>query len=445
MTGTSTEVRQWRAVIAGTVRSMVRPRVASAARGRLRVILIALAMAFAVATGPAQAAPVVSSGPARTLTRFSTSRRVVVLTIDTDGIRGYMPSVLATLESRNVRVAFGVTGQFAQSNPDLVERMAADGDQIMNHSWDHPDFTKISSAQRASELQRTAAVLEAEVGIDPAPYFRAPYGNTNASVLTDLAADGYSYNVYWSVDPQGWRGKSAATITQLILAGVTPGAIVLMHTTDAGDAAALPGVIDQLRAEGYSFDTVDDLTGVPPVLTPAPEQVFFPETGHWLSHGFLAYWNTFGGLPVFGYPLTGEISENGVVVQYFQRARFEWHPGVWPSHFDVELGLLGVTVAQHDKLLVSAPFQPVSAATNPNCTYYPESGHFLCAGFREYWEDHGGLAIFGYPISEEFTQNGVTVQYFERQRLEYYPENPPAWQVEGGLLGTQVLAYGGAQ
>jgi hypothetical protein len=104
----------------------------------------------------------------------------------------------------------------------------------------------------------------------------------------------------------------------------------------------------------------------------------------------------------------------------------------------VLLGLLGneVTVGRH----AEAPFQPVNAGSDANCTYYAATSHRLCFGFREFWQSQGGLASLGYPISEEFQENGYTVQYFERQRLEYHPENPPAWQIEGGLLGVQVMA-----
>ncbi len=173
---------------------------------------------------------------------------------------------------------------------------------------------------------------------------------------------------------------------------------------------------------------------------------FFPETGHTLSHGFLAYWNKFGGLPVFGYPITEEFTDatTGFVTQYLERARFEWHPGAWPERFDVELGLLGVELAQNEHLTGTTPFQPISAGDDANCTYYAPTGHRLCFGFRDFWQANGGLAIYGYPISEEFRDpaTGFTVQYFERQRLEYHPENPPQWQVEGGLLGVQLLPSG---
>src|SRR4029079_3521453 len=73
-----------------------------------------------------------------------------------------------------------------------------------------------------------------------------------------------------------------------------------------------------------------------------------------------------------------------------------------------------------------------------NCTFYAATGHRLCFGFRAYWQSHGGLAIFGYPLSEELSENGYTVQYFERARFEYHPANPPQYQIQLGLLGTNA-------
>jgi beta-N-acetylhexosaminidase len=170
---------------------------------------------------------------------------------------------------------------------------------------------------------------------------------------------------------------------------------------------------------------------------------YFPETGHSVSHGFLAYWNQYGGLPVFGYPITDEYDDpdTGHVTQYFERARYEWHPGEFPERYDVLLGLLGVELAERQGLIGTAPFQPIDVQSDANCTFFPETGHRLCFGFRDYWNAHGGLAIFGYPISEEFDDpdTGFTVQYFERQRFEYHPENSPEWQVEGGLLGSKLV------
>jgi vancomycin resistance protein YoaR len=66
--------------------------------------------------------------------------------------------------------------------------------------------------------------------------------------------------------------------------------------------------------------------------------------------------------------------------------------------------------------------------------YFPQTGHTLGGAFEWFWQSHGGLAIFGYPISEEFVEQGVLVQYFERARFEYRPEHVGA-EVQIGMLG----------
>ncbi|MCX2726283.1 hypothetical protein OO015_02085 [Thermomicrobium sp. 4228-Ro] len=171
---------------------------------------------------------------------------------------------------------------------------------------------------------------------------------------------------------------------------------------------------------------------------------YFPETGHWLCHGFRDYWERFGGLAIFGYPLSEEFVDptTGLVTQWFERARFEWHPGVWPERYDVLLSLIGREVTrgrEHEP-----PFQP--AQPIGSCTYFPETQHNLCGRFREYWEQFGGLPIFGYPISEEFVEVNpdsgqlVLVQYFERHRFEYQPGVwPERLDVLLGRLGAQAL------
>ncbi len=209
-------------------------------------------------------------------------------------------------------------------------------------------------------------------------------------------------------------------------------------------AAALANALDGGQLDASDFNAA--VQRVTNLRNSFASTRYFPETGFSISHGFLAYWNKFGGLPVFGYPISDEYtdSQTRFVTQYFQRARFEWHPGAFPSHYDVELGLLGRELAEKENLTGTTPFQRMSAGSDANCTYYDATGHRLCFGFRDYWNANGGLAIFGYPISEEFkdSSTGFTVQYFERQRFEYHPENPPAWQVEGGLLGSELKPAG---
>jgi hypothetical protein len=177
--------------------------------------------------------------------------------------------------------------------------------------------------------------------------------------------------------------------------------------------------------------------------TPALGSTFFAETGHTLSGAFRTYWQTNGGLAIFGLPLTEEFVETNpddnkpYTVQYFERARFEYHPEN-AAPYTVLLGRLGLRQHAQD-----APATPLLGAS-----YFPETGHNLGGSFRTYWQANGGLAVFGLPTTEEFTETGsdgkpYTVQYFERNRFEFHPENAPPYDVLLGLLGRQELVSKG--
>ncbi|MBV9121526.1 MAG: hypothetical protein JOZ39_12525, partial [Chloroflexi bacterium] len=159
---------------------------------------------------------------------------------------------------------------------------------------------------------------------------------------------------------------------------------------------------------------------------PPANTSFFPQTNHSVSFGFKHFFDTRGSLDNFGYPTTDEIQENGWTVQYFQRARFEYHPEFGGSPYEVELGLLGdLTSGQtFDKA------QPQAGAR-----YYSETSHNLSGPFQKFFDARGGLDIFGYPTSETFLRGGFTVQYFQRARFELHGTD-----VQLGLLGDEYLA-----
>ena len=163
----------------------------------------------------------------------------------------------------------------------------------------------------------------------------------------------------------------------------------------------------------------------------------FPETGHSVQGPFLSYWEANGGLAVFGYPVSDELWEDGRVVQYFERNRFELHPEN-PAETQVLLGLLGI-----ERLRASGRDWHTQAQgrDSADCLYFPETAHSLCGEFRRFWESNGGLPIFGYPITEPAAERSetdgatYTVQYFERNRFELHPENQAPYTVLLGLLG----------
>jgi len=398
--------------------------------GSSRLILAALLfISVFAAISPSQPAQAAASD-VRTIRRFDTSEMAMALTFDAGSDRGYASQILDTLRDKGVRATFGMTGKWAEANPDLILRMVNEGHQLINHSWNHPSFPSLTSSQRADELRRTEEIVRSIAGVAMKPYFRPPFGEYNDSVLADLTANGYTYNIMWTTDTLGWAGRSVAEINAKVFAEAVAGGDVLMHVgSQAQDGPALPAMIDGLRARGYHLQRVSDFI--------EPPERFFPETGFTVSDNFLRYWNAFGGLPTFGYPISAPFERDGKTMQYFERVRMELHPGAWASRYDVLLGRLGaeLTIGRMNE----APFRPTGGNPNPNCTHYAPTGHWLCHGFRAYWQSHGGLDIFGYPISEEFTENGYTVQYFERARFEYHPENHAPWDILGGHLGRVTM------
>lgn len=179
--------------------------------------------------------------------------------------------------------------------------------------------------------------------------------------------------------------------------------------------------------------------------TAAGAPVLVEETGHTLAYSFRQFYEQHGGLPVFGLPLTEVYSEDGIPVQYFERARFEWHAEI-PR---VLLGHLGRWAAESyaDHPAFVWQEHPPSSETTDNAIFFPESGHSLSEPFLSYWHTYGGVATAGFPISEAFTEtntlDGISyrVQYFERTRLEFHPKQPPEFQVLAGHLGREYLVY----
>lgn len=190
--------------------------------------------------------------------------RAVALTFDAGADRGYAASILHTLERNHIRASFGMTGTWARQNRDLVRRMRRDGDQFINHTYDHRSFTgrstglgALSSSQRRWEIEQADRAIRAETGHSSKPYFRPPYGDYDAATVALLNRMGYRYMVMWTVDSLGWDHLGAAEIVKRCLRLTSPGTILLMHVgSQSEDAIALPDVMRQLRRTHYRFETV---------------------------------------------------------------------------------------------------------------------------------------------------------------------------------------------
>ena len=235
----------------------------------LKVVILGALLALGWTAAPAPQWPDAPGPRSLTVSRGPAAARVVHLSFDAGADRGYAESILDTLAAEGVPASFGMTGQWAQANPDLVQRMVAEGHQLINHTWDHRSFTGLSdnrggqnAAQIRSQLERTEALLVELTGQTPKPYFRPPYGDYNNATLEATFSAGYPYNMMWTVDSFGWRRIAPAEIVARCLRLAEPGAIILMHVgIESRDGPALPALVAGLRERGYGFVGLAELFG----------------------------------------------------------------------------------------------------------------------------------------------------------------------------------------
>lgn len=152
---------------------------------------------------------------------------------------------------------------------------------------------------------------------------------------------------------------------------------------------------------------------------------------------------------VFGYPITGmTLDGDGHEVQVFEHHIMRHVPGAWPDKHDVLLDLTGRMVAQIRGYvgLDCLPIHPAFQHAKPKDgeRFFTETRHNLGGGFRAFWERHGDMDIFGLPLSEEFDENGLRVQYFERARMEWHRDNRAPYDILLGLLGLEILQAHGS-
>ncbi|MET8825540.1 polysaccharide deacetylase family protein [Streptomyces sp. NPDC004610] len=192
--------------------------------------------------------------------------KCVALTFD-DGPAADTTRLLTILKERNVKATFYLVGKNVQRYPATARNASRAGHQIGNHSWDHPDLTRLTTAQIRSQLSRTDTAIKQATGIEPTT-MRAPYGAHNTAVRQ--ASD--RPLVHWSVDTLDWKYRDPARIVRTVRDQTRPGDIVLLHDIHRTTVNAVPDIIKTLKAKGFHFVTVDQLFA--PAKLPA-EQVSY--------------------------------------------------------------------------------------------------------------------------------------------------------------------------
>lgn len=189
--------------------------------------------------------------------------RCIALTFD-DGPNSSSDSTIRDeLEKLKVKATFFMIGSTITSSDDsVIPRDVKDGNLDGNHSWTHPDLTTLDAQGVASQLTKTDKAITGAGGV-PSGLLRPPYGSWNDTVRDQAAANGDAV-ILWNVDSEDWKNRDADATTKRVVEGARAGSIVLMHSIYQSTADALPGIVSQLRAKGYTLVTVNQLLGGSP-------------------------------------------------------------------------------------------------------------------------------------------------------------------------------------
>ncbi|HEU4349927.1 MAG TPA: polysaccharide deacetylase family protein [Actinoplanes sp.] len=473
----------------------IRPFLGAAHRGVADAfaVLVALGVAVAVAVVAPPAARAADAAPAAAtvFTRgYDTTTRVVTLTFDADWWSpGDVPTVLRILRDNGITAGFGLTGRYVESFPDQTRAIMAEGHKLINHSYDHQDFTGLTQSQRWSQLDR-AELAYNRLGFTSGGWFRTPYGagRFDPGVNRDAALDGYYVNFDWTFDTTGYQGASLPVILDRVQRYTVPGATVVMHlSTESTDTAALPSIISTLRGMGYGFTTpyrtvtrggigakyaalgaqgsflrapwtaeMAATTGTAVQWFQGGRIYWSATTGAHEAHGgILVKYVSFGSVNSFlGFPTTDEmLASDGVGrFNHFQAGSIYWSPasGAWEVHGGIrakwmalgaEAGLLRYPVG--DEARTADGVGRYSSFQGGSIYWSPASGA---------WEVHGAIrakwAALGweqgflrYPVSDEVAVAGGRASQFQGGNV-YWSAETGACEVHGGIL-IHYLELGG--
>ena len=161
------------------------------------------------------------------------------------------------LEKYKVKATFFVVGEWVDKYPESVKALADAGHEVMNHSNTHAHYPQLSADQVVAELNSCNDKIEAVTGVRPT-LVRMPYGDYDDNSINAVRSIGME-PIQWDVDSLDWKDLSAADITQRVVSKVQPGSIVLFHNAALHTPEALPGILETLIQDGYTFVPISQI------------------------------------------------------------------------------------------------------------------------------------------------------------------------------------------
>lgn len=181
------------------------------------------------------------------------SQKLVAITFD-DGPSGYTPKLLDGLKARGAKATFFCVGTNASAHADTLKRMVNEGHQIANHTYSHPQLTKLGASEIQNELSKCRKYLVSAAG-EQTFCLRPPYGSYNNTVKQTANCP----LILWSVDTLDWKSRNADSVYNVITRETKDGSIILLHDLYSTSVTAALRAIDTLQQQGYEFVTVKEL------------------------------------------------------------------------------------------------------------------------------------------------------------------------------------------
>lgn len=186
----------------------------------------------------------------------NSGEKAVALTVNVDWGEEFIPGMLKEFKKHDARATFFVTGRWAEKNPELLKQMSQAGHSIQNHGYKHLHFNQLSEAQAEEQIKKAEKAIQ-EITGKRSRFFASPYGEQSKKLMQVVAGLDYDL-IMWSIDTIDWQRPVPETIVKRVLNRVHNDAIILMHPTEP-TVKALPGMLSQLKEEGYKMVTIEEI------------------------------------------------------------------------------------------------------------------------------------------------------------------------------------------
>ena len=224
----------------------------------LILALSALAQTQETSVAPPAPSPVAGVAEKITFTDVNVDGPYIAMTFDDGPHATNTAKLLEIAAKRHIKLTFFVLGECVEQNPAVLQREVAEGHEIGNHSWSHPNLAKLSDDAVHNQLQRTEDIIVKTAGVKP-KLMRPPYGELTKQQRILVNHD-FGYKVIlWDVDPLDWKRPGPSVVARRIIAGARSGSIILSHDIHPPTIEAMPQVFDALLAKGFKFVTVSEL------------------------------------------------------------------------------------------------------------------------------------------------------------------------------------------